>query len=431
MRLSKDWVNMKVSVSKSEVRGILDAPSSKSYTIRALMCAALSPGQSYIRRALSSDDTLAAADVLQKVGIDVHQSAYGWRVTGGKFKAPSSELFCRDSAATFRFMTALSALVPGMVRLVPGESLAKRPVLPLLEALTQIGVKCSLDGSVVMVEGGVFPGGTVFMPGDVSSQFISALLLAGPHSEQGLHIGLTTPLASKPYIDMTIECLKKFGVRVSVSPDMADFKVSRQDYRATDYTVEGDWSQASYLLALGALSGELVVSNLNAESLQGDRMALNLMQKMGARLSVRRSSVMVQKSYLRGIKADLSDCIDLLPTLAVLASVAEGESQFSGIKGARLKESNRVEALKEELQKMGIRVREEENLFTIMGGRPKGALIDSHGDHRLAMAFGVLGTALGDTTITGAESVDKTYPEFWKALGSLGARVVSDDKQPR
>jgi 3-phosphoshikimate 1-carboxyvinyltransferase len=207
---------------------------------------------------------------------------------------------------------------------------------------------------------------------------------------------------------------------------MADFKVARQDYRATDYTVEGDWSQASYLLALGALSGEVVVTNLNAESLQGDRVVLNLMQKMGARLSVRRSSVMVQKSYLHGITADLTDCIDLLPTLAVLAAAAEGESHFSGIKSARLKESNRVEALKQELQKMGIRVREGENSLSIMGGLPRGTVINSHADHRLAMAFGTLGTAVGDTTILGAESVEKTFPEFWKALASLGAKVESD-----
>jgi len=421
---------MKVSVSKSLVHGILDAPSSKSYTIRALMCAALSPGQSYIRRALSSDDTLAAAEVLQKIGTDVRQSAYGWRVSGGKLKAPDSELFCRDSAATFRFMIALSAVVPGTVRLVPGAGMAKRPVLPLIDALAQLNVKCRLDGSTVVVEGGSFSGGTVKMPGDVSSQFISALLLAAPLAPQGMHIELTTPLASRPYIDMTIECLKKFGIRVAASPDMADFKVARQDYRPADYTVEGDWSQASYLLALGALSGEVVVTNLNAESLQGDRVVLNLLQKMGTRLSVRRSSVMVQKSYLHGITADLTDCIDLLPTLAVLAAAAEGESHFSGIRSARLKESNRVEALKQELQKMGVRVREEENRLSIMGGRLRGAEIDSHADHRLAMAFGVLGTDVGDTTILGAESVEKTYPEFWKALASLGAKVESDVKQP-
>lgn len=421
---------MKVSVSKSQVHGILDAPSSKSYTIRALMCAALSPGQSYIRRALSSDDTLAAADVLQKIGAGVHRSTYGWRVIGGKLKAPDSELFCRDSAATFRFMIALAALLPGTVRLVPGAGLSKRPVLPLLDALAQLGVKCRLDGSTMVVEGGSFAGGTVKLAGDISSQFISALILAAPLAQQGMHIELTTPLASRPYIDMTIECLKKFGIRVVTAPDMSDFKVSRQDYHPAEYTVEGDWSQASYLLALGALSGEVVVTGLNAESLQGDRIVLNLLQKMGARLSVRRSSVMVQKSYLHGITADMSDCIDLLPTLAVLAAAAEGESHFSGIKSARLKESNRVEAIRLELQKMGARVWEEENSLSIVGGHLRGAVIDSHADHRLAMAFGVLGTAVGDTAILGAESVEKTYPEFWKALASLGAKVESDVKQP-
>ena len=419
---------MKVSVSKSQIHGILDAPSSKSYTIRALTCAALAAGQSYIRRPLTSDDTLAAADVLRKIGAEIHQSAFGWRVTGGAIKTPESELFCRESAATFRFMVAISAAVPGTVRLVPGQTLARRPILPLIDAMTQLGVKCRLDGSAVVVDGGSFSGGTVMLEGDISSQFVSALLLAGPLAQQGLHIGLKSQPASKPYVDMTIECLRKFGIRLTAAPGMVDFKVDKQDYRPTEYTVEGDWSQASYLLALGALSGDVVVSNLNAESLQGDRVVLNLMQKMGARLSVRRSSVMVQRSLLHGINADLTDCIDLLPTLGVLAAIAEGESQFSGIKGARLKESNRVEALSQELQKMGVRVRENENLITIFGGHPHGAAIDSHSDHRMAMAFGVLGTAIGDTSITGAESVEKTYPDFWKALGSVGARVAYDVK---
>jgi 3-phosphoshikimate 1-carboxyvinyltransferase len=420
---------MKVSVSKSQIHGIIDAPSSKSYTIRALICAALSPGQSYIRKALSSDDTLAVAEVLRKIGAEIRQSAYGWRVSGGTLKAPDGELFCRDSAATFRFMTALSALVPGTVRLVPGAGLSKRPVLPLLDALAQLGVKCSMDGSVVVIEGGALPGGTVKLPGDISSQFVSALMMAAPLAQQGLQIELTTPPTSRPYLDMTIDCMKKFGVRVSATPNMNSFKIARQEYRATDYTIEGDWSQASYLLAMGVISGDAVVSNLNAESLQGDRIILNLMQKMGARFSVRRSSVMAQRSFLHGINADLSDCIDLLPTMSVLAAVADGESHFDGIKSARLKESNRVEAIKQELQKMGIRVREEENRLTIIGGHPVGTEIDSHNDHRLAMAFGVLGTAVGNMTILGAESVEKTYPDFWKAIETLGAKVESDVKQ--
>jgi 3-phosphoshikimate 1-carboxyvinyltransferase len=262
---------MKVSISKSQVHGILDAPSSKSYTIRALMCAALSPGQSYIRRALSSDDTLATADVLRKIGIEIHQSPFGWRVTGGNLKAPDSELFCRNSAATFRFMVAIASAVPGTVRLVPGPTLAARPILPLVDAMAQLGVKCGLDGSTVVVEGGTFTGGSVILGGDSSSQFVSAMLLAGPLAQQGLHIELNSSPSSKPYLDMTIDCLRKFGIKVTAAPGMADFKVAKQEFRPTEYTVEGDWSQASYLLALGSLSGDVVVSNLNAESLQGDR----------------------------------------------------------------------------------------------------------------------------------------------------------------
>ncbi|MCL2707262.1 MAG: 3-phosphoshikimate 1-carboxyvinyltransferase [Dehalococcoidia bacterium] len=419
---------MKVSISKSLAHGILDAPASKSYTIRAMMCAALSPGQSYIRRALTSDDTLASTDVLQAVGINIFRNEFGWRISGGNLKRPEAELFCRNSAATLRFMAAMAALVPGTIRLVPGEGLAKRPISPLLDALMQLGVKCRLDGPIVLIEGNGFPGGDVSMPGDISSQFISALLIAGPLSHKGINIKLTTPLASKAYISMTIDCLKKFGVRVSASPAMDEFSVARQEYRPTDYTIEGDWSQASYLIALGILSGETITTNLNAESLQGDRVALSLIQRMGARFSVRRSSVMAQRSFLHGINADMSNCIDLLPTMAVLAATADGDSHFSNIKTARLKESNRVAALCQELHKMGIRTREEENTLTVIGGRPHGAEIDSHSDHRLAMAFGILGTAVGDTIIHGAECVDKTYPDFWQALTSLGAKVESDDQ---
>lgn len=419
---------MKISISKSEAHGILDAPSSKSYTIRALMCAALSPGQSYIRHALAADDTLASSDVLQAIGVNILKSEYGWRVSGGSFKRPTEDLFCRNSAATFRFMAAIAALVPGTIRLVPGEGLAKRPIAPLLDALTQLGVKYHLDGSIVVIEGGSLPGGDVELPGDISSQFISALLIAGPLSQKGVNIKLATPLTSKAYIDMTIECLKKFGVRVSASPTMNEFSVAKQIYRPTDYSIEGDWSQASYLMAIGVLSGETITTNLNAESLQGDRLALGLMQRMGARFSVRRSSVMAQKSFLHGINADMSNCIDLLPTMAVLAATADGSSCFSNIQTARLKESNRVSAICQELQKMGIRTREEEHTLTIIGGSPHGAEIDSHSDHRLAMAFGVLGSAVGDTIIHGAECVDKTYPQFWQALASLGAKVEKDEQ---
>jgi 3-phosphoshikimate 1-carboxyvinyltransferase len=192
------------------------------------------------------------------------------------------------------------------------------------------------------------------------------------------------------------------------------------------YQVEGDWSQASYLLALGALTGEALVTNLNAESLQGDRVILRYLQKMGARFSQRGGSTMVSRWPLRAIKADLSDAIDLLPTMAVLAATADGESEFSGIARARIKESNRVVALTEELAKMGIRVIEEQDVLKVIGGQQRGAVIDCRDDHRLAMAFGILGAAVGNITIIGAESVAKTYPDFWSVLQNLGAKVELD-----
>jgi len=421
---------MIASISKSIVRGVLDAPSSKSYTIRALICAALSNGPSYIRRPLKSDDTLATLNALRAFGINIYQNEYGWRVYGGELKAPSTEIDCRDSAATLRFMTAVSALVPGTVKLIPSEGLSKRPILPLIDAMSQLGVKVFLDNNIVVVEGGDFLGGSVSISGDISSQFISALLMAGPLSQHGINIKLTTPLLSQPYVNMTIECLKKHGVRVNSSGDMSQLSIAKQKYLATDSTVEGDWSQASYIIGLGVLSGETITSNLNAESVQGDRIAVSLIQRMGARLSVRRSSVMAQKSYfMHSICADMSHSIDLLPTMAVLASVADGNSTFLNIQSARLKESDRVEAVCTELAKMGIRTIVDENTLTVIGGIPHGAEIDSHKDHRIAMAFGILGTMVGDTVIHGAECVEKTYPGFWRDISTLGAKVECYDKQ--
>jgi 3-phosphoshikimate 1-carboxyvinyltransferase len=204
------------------------------------------------------------------------------------------------------------------------------------------------------------------------------------------------------------------------------FKISRQDYKPIEYTVEGDWSSASYLLALGAVSGQVDVTGLNYHSFQGDRIMLNLLQSMGAEVIMNKNSVTVRKAELKAITADLSNCIDLLPTLAVLAAVAEGESIFTGISRARLKESNRVLALKDGLARMGIPITEEEDRLVITGTKPVSANIDSFGDHRIAMAFSILGSVAGDTAIEGAECVAKTYPDFWQAFKKLGGKVNLD-----
>ncbi|MCK4263086.1 MAG: 3-phosphoshikimate 1-carboxyvinyltransferase, partial [Dehalococcoidia bacterium] len=335
------------------------------------------------------------------------------------------DLFCGDSAATMRFMTAVSSLVPGKCRIVPGASLSRRPVKPLIEALRQMGVDCSClgEGGAVAVRGGSVRGGVVELPGDVSSQFVSALLLIGPFADEPVRITLTTPLESKPYVLMTVECLERFGVKVEMSEDLSEFKVLKQTYRPTRYEVEGDWSSASCLLALGALCGEVGIENLNPESLQSDKAILDLLRDMGATVHVNQQAVVVTKSKLNAIRADLSDCIDLLPAVAVLAAAANGVSELVGIERARIKESNRVAALREGLERMGIRVGEDSDRLTIAGAEPRGAVIDTWHDHRIAMAFGALGLAAGGTVINGAECVSKTFPEFWERVKSIGGEV--------
>ena len=419
---------MKASVGKSKIRGEVSAPASKSYTIRGLMCAALTKGESEIIHPLESDDTEAAVNVLEKVGVRVGKEEDLWRVTGGDLHEPDSELFCGESAATLRFMTAICSLIRGRCQLVAGSSLSLRPVGPLIQALRKLGVDCShlVEGAPVIVKGGRLKGGVTEIPGNISSQFISALLLISPFAEEGVIVRLTAPLESKPYIMMTLACLKKFGISVSEITD--GFEVARQIYKPAKFEVEGDWSSASYFLALGAFCGEVEVLNLNPESLQADKTILKLLQETGASVKVSRDSVTVRQSRLRAISADLTDCIDLLPTVAVLAAAAEGVSKFAGIERARIKESNRVAAVREGLGRMGVKVKEERNSLTIFGSRPKGAVIDSKGDHRIAMAFSILGSLVGDTTINGAECVTKTFPEFWDILGSIGGKLEIDGK---
>jgi 3-phosphoshikimate 1-carboxyvinyltransferase len=419
---------MRALVSRSEISGKASAPASKSYTIRGLICGALAKGKSQILHPLGSEDTVAAGNVLRKIGISIRQNKTSWAVTGGNFHEPTAELYCGDSAATLRFMTAMGAIIPGRSHLTAGQSLSRRPVKPLIDALRQLGVECnSHDGfPPVTVKGSKLKGGLTSLPGDISSQYVSALLLVAPFAEEGITIKLTTPLESRPYVIMSMDAMQYFGITVAFNDSLDEFEVLPQRYQPTRFRVEGDWSSASYLLALGALAGEVEVDNLPTESLQGDRMIFGFLQEMGAKIAAGKNSVTVRQSELKAIQADLTDCIDLLPTMGVLAAMAKGTSKLTGIKRARIKESNRVAVVAEGLTRMGIHVSEEKDCLSITGGRPKGAVINSHNDHRIAMAFSLLGTVVGETVIDEAECVAKTYPDFWEVLRNLGGRVTID-----
>jgi 3-phosphoshikimate 1-carboxyvinyltransferase len=443
---------MKISVHKSALKGKVRVPSSKSLTIRGLMCAALCRGTSEIVHPLVSEDTSAAADVLGKIGVGVQKGNDVWRVTGGSLRAPGGELHCGESATTMRFMIAICSLIPGTHTLVGGPSLTQRPVKSLVEALRRLGIKSTLGGKTtppVTIEGGTMRGGLTEIPGNISSQFISALLLIAPFTQKVMSIKLTTPMTSTPYVLMTLWCLKKFGI--NVRREAIRFVVPRQRYLPTRLEVEGDWSSASYFLALGALSEEgVTVENLSTATLQGDRVILDLLRRMGATVRIAGNAVTVSAGALKAIRADLSDCIDLLPTVAVLAALADGKSELTGIERARIKESNRVAAVREGLQKLGVEVNEDAGRLTIIGLKtpkkveegkeegetekdkeaetaipppPESVLINSHSDHRIAMAFSVFGASEGGVVIDGAECVAKTFPDFWESFQSVGGKL--------
>lgn len=240
---------MRVLVDKSKISGVVQAPASKSYTIRGLMCAALTRGESTIVNPLRSDDTDAAMRVLSQIGAAISVENGLWRVSGGEFRAPDADLYCGDSAATLRFMTAICSLVPGRCQLTAGPSLSRRPVKPLVMALRQLGVDAECDGDFppVTVQGSELTGGVVDLPGNISSQFVSALLMAAPLSCYGVTINLNTLLESRSYVLMTLECMGRFGIEIGYSTDLCEFAVKSQEYVPAEYHVEGRQDEPSLI----------------------------------------------------------------------------------------------------------------------------------------------------------------------------------------
>jgi len=409
---------MKIEIVPCQISGKISAPPSKSWTHRALILAALAKGKSKIIFPLVSEDTEATLNCLQKIGVKIKKGKNFWEVEGGNFLVPKEPLFCRESGTTLRLMTGVCALVKGRCILTGERALMKRPIEPLISALKKLGVKCSLKKNLVILENN-FIGGKTKLKGDVSSQFVSALLLISPLAKKEVEIKLTTPLESKAYALMTIEAQKKFGVRVNYSKDLRKFSVKKQNYRPTKYLVEGDWSSVAPFLAAGAIAGRVGVKNLNLKSLQPDREILNVLKKMEARVIIKNGLVLVEKSELKPLKFNVKDCPDLFPIICVLSALARGKSEISGIERLRLKESNRLEEMSRDLKEMGIKNYFKKNKFFVGRGKPKGGIIETR-DHRIAMSFAILGlVAQGKTIIKNAQCVSKSFPEFFEVLNNL------------
>jgi 3-phosphoshikimate 1-carboxyvinyltransferase len=422
-------------VEKTEkMSGVARAPPSKAYTHRALIAASLSEGQSSIKGALICDDTLATVNACSLLGARIRKVKEGFIVSGmSKPITPHDVIHCRDSGSTIRFITPVCALADGISVLTGNEGLRKRPMEALLEALRHLGVPCysaRCNGyPPIIVFGGGVKGGMASLRGDVSSQFISGLLFSTPKASANTEIIITNQLESKPYVAITLDVLRKHSIEIEASSDYGNFLVPHgQAYMPFSHVIEGDYSSAAFLLAAACITdSNLKVDNLLRKTLQGDQAIVSILEEMGSQLGVGEDHVEVQgvKGELKGISIDVRDVPDLAPVCIALASLAEGETVLSGTRRLRFKESDRIASMSSELMKMGAKIMESGDGLIIRGkSRLRGAELDSHNDHRIAMACAVAALrAEGTTIIHGIECVNKSYPNFVKDLRSLGGNV--------
>ncbi|MEM1586411.1 MAG: 3-phosphoshikimate 1-carboxyvinyltransferase [Candidatus Bathyarchaeia archaeon] len=416
------------------LHGSVEAPPSKAYTHRAIIASSLSYGESRIYNALFCNDTLATINACRLLGAEIMVSGDGEiRVRGlPKPITPGDVINCGESGSTMRFITPVCALADGISVLTGGESLRRRPMGPLLDALSHLGVRCYSargDGRPpIIVFGGGIRGGRADIRGDVSSQFISGLLFAIPMASNDAYINLLTPLESKSYVDITLDILAKHRIKVTSSENKFHVPCG-QEYKPCDHVIEGDYSSASFLLAAAAITRSSVrVKNLLKNTLQGDRRIISILSDMGVIVESGTDYVEVKgvNGDLRSVNIDMRDNPDLVPVCAVLACFADGKSVISGVGRLRFKESNRVETLQSELSKMGASIGFLEESLIIHGGRRlHGAEIDPHGDHRIAMACIVAAIgADGETIIRDAECINKSYPNFIRDMRLIGARLI-------
>lgn len=432
----------------SEIGGVVKAPPSKSYSHRAVILASLSKGTSKLYDMLYSEDTLASIRVCKALGAEINKTDDYLEVigTGGNLHNSSENpIDLANSGTTLRLMTSVAALSDNEVILTGDESLQTRPMGLLMNALWPLGIETESlndnEKAPILIKPG-YHGGETNIYGNVSSQFISSILISSPLSEVGATLYVLPEFKSKPYVNMTLDIMRKFGVKAlkgyylkhetcdkeHQSCRIDEFKVRKQDYVACDYTVEGDYSSASYLLALIAINGgRAKIKNLFFDSKQGDKYILDILQKMGATIIRGEDYVEIaSEGNLKAIDVNLSNAPDLLITVAVLAAMAEGTTNITGVAHARVKETDRIDTTCRELEKLGCKLEEHEDGMSIIGGVTSGR-VDSHGDHRLAMAFSLIGLK-HDIEITNGEVFDVSFPNFIEAMAELGFELELKDE---
>ncbi len=417
-----------------EIRPIkhLDAtvniPGSKSYTQRALIIGALAEGKSLLRNGLLSEDTEYLMEAIRSLGSEILIEDEDILIggTGGTIRNPRREIYLGNNGTAMRFLTGLVSLGKGMFTLSGDPRLCERPIKPLLDALKTLGVdvrsKNEQGHPPVAVHANGLRGGKVTLANIESSQYVSSLLICAPYAERDIVIQLQGSIPSLPYIDMTIEAMKAFGVKVTREhPNRYSVK-SPQRYEGKTYGIEGDVSSASYFFLAAALcKGRVRVQNLNPRTLQGDIKFLPMMERLGCTVIMGDHWVEVVGGELTPGECvfDLGDMPDMVPTLSVLASFRSGRTVIKNVSHLRTKESDRLEALVTELKKTGVRAEEREDGLTIDGNGPHGAEIETYNDHRIAMSFAILGLRTPGVKIRDKNCVKKSFPGFWEELRKL------------
>ena len=419
---------MNCKVEKSKIKGIIDCPSNKSYTHRGIFLASLAGNNSKVDNVLFSADTKATIEACKKFGaiIEVKESSIIVKESIN-LASKVSEINTENSGTTIRIAIGIASLFSKEITLTGDESLQKRPMQPLLDALSSIGAKCSsTDGNPpVKIQGSVL-GGEITIPGNLSSQFISSLLISAPLTKNGINLTIEGDLVSKPYLDATIATMRKFGVSVQTLIPYKKYNITPQIYKNTTFNVPIDFSSLALLLSFTVLNGEDIVIKGSMGNLpQGDEAFIDFLEQLGVSVKIDNNEIKIKSpEKLRGGKFDLRNSPDLLPPLAILSLITSKPIEIVNVKHARLKETDRIAIIARELPKIGIIVEEKEDgLILKSSGNLTGAKLNSENDHRLFMAFCIAGTFIGNCVVTDSKSVEVSYPNFIEEMNRLGAKI--------
>ncbi|MCF8094739.1 MAG: 3-phosphoshikimate 1-carboxyvinyltransferase [Desulfobacteraceae bacterium] len=409
-----------------EINTTVHVPGSKSYSHRTAVAAALSNGICYIYNYLDSQDTNITLRGLQQLGVVIENNNESVIVHGcsGRLSPGPQSIYLGNSGTSMRLLTAISALGPGPYEFSGTPRMHQRPIGELLRALEQIGISARSVNSdncpPVEISGGEIAGKEVSIDCGNSSQYLSGLLLMAPCTQNGLDIYVTAGPVSRPYVEMTLDVMDKFGINYE-NQGFSFFRVpGGQSHASGTYTVEPDCSQAGYFWAAAAVTGGRVkVAGIGRDTRQGDVGFVQILEKMGCLVSYEPDGISVTGKALSPVDADMGDMPDLVPTLAVVAAFAHGTTTIRNAAHLRAKESDRLSAVANELAKMGVKVHITEDGLRITGGSPKSAEIETYEDHRIAMSFAVAGLAVPGILIRNPACVEKSFPKFWDVFEGL------------